>query len=256
MAAASHFAHVALWLGRGRTVPPLALGASGGTGSGVSAGVIVLTPADLGGLADRRVPPSAARTWSGLLSAVDRGSTDDSAATRAFLSPASPTSARVGVIARVLVAPNEYSAVALARAVRGISSAAAAADPQILGLSARALAGAVRVVWRQGRVVGQLVYVGTGGAFGSGYRASLLALMRARAQALLARTAWDVISNRVRPDGGLSLRRPRCRRPPWRSRRSPGCGFLLVVWGLFWTAHYPGYGCFRGSAGLLAPSEP
>src|SRR5204863_5749362 len=65
------------------------------------------------------------------------------------------------ILSRALVAPTGARASAFKRALSRVGKAAAdGADARALGVSASAVRGAQRIVWRDGPVVGELVVVG------------------------------------------------------------------------------------------------
>lgn len=125
------------------------------------------------------------------------------AAARALMGRGKP---RLLMVSRALVAPSKRAARRLERAVAGLSAGRAARiDARALRVRMGALRGAARMNWREGRVVGQLVYVGPGGDFGGSLRGSVVRLLRARVQRISARTVWQALLDRVR-GGRVDLR--------------------------------------------------
>jgi hypothetical protein len=104
-------------------------------------------------------------------------------------------------VSRALVAPSAARAKAFKQALGAVSRKRAdAADARALGVSARSLRGARRIVWRDGPVVGELVTVGV--AKGDAMVARLQQVVRARVRRTIARSAWDTLLARVAARGG------------------------------------------------------
>jgi len=153
----------------------------------------VLGADDVAGLTVRS---TSAAPWMELVGG--RATAGSHASASVLRSSGSP---RLLIVSRALVAPSGARASALKRAFGAVTKTAAdRADARALGVSARALRNARRIVWRDGPVVGELVAVGA--AKGDALVARLQEIVRARVRRTIARSPWDALQARVAARGG------------------------------------------------------
>jgi hypothetical protein len=135
---------------------------------------------------------TSAVPWTGLVSRHARAG--GHAWASVLRSPGNP---RILIVSRALVARDSAHASAFKRALGRVGkSAADAVDARALGVRARAVRNAQRVVWRDGPVVGEIVAVGA--TKGDGLVARLQDIVRTRVRRTINRSAWDTLLARAR----------------------------------------------------------